>query len=143
MAINIRVLLNVVIVTAMVLAGLVVAIYYFITKVLYNHKYSITAYQKALEKAATMERRTSVSHHIPAHEYEKKKKKKPYYDVTEGGEDGTCQCFRKRSATLNFAGSSPPQCNRIHPQFFMASRITGRQQPIPQFTTLKLAPGRL
>lgn len=141
MAISYKALLNVVIVIAMVLAAFVVAMYYFITKILYNPKYSITAYQKALAKAASMERRTSVSHQIPAHKYEKKKH---YYDVTQGREDGTCQCFRKRSATtLNFPVSSRPQCNRIHQQIFMTSRITGKQQPIPHFTTLKLAPGRL
>lgn len=81
-----------------------------------------------------------MSHHIPAHKHEKKK---PYYDVSEGREDGTCRCFRKRSATLNFSGSSRPQCNRIRPQLFMTARITRKQQPIPQFTTLKLVPGRL
>ena len=126
----------------MVLAGFVVAMYYFMTNILYNPKYSITAYQKALAKAASMEKRSSVSHQIQPHNYEKKKKQH-YYDVTQGREDGTCPCFRKRSVTLYFPGSSRPQYNHLHQQFFMTSRITGKQQPIPHFTTLKLAPGKL
>jgi len=142
MANNYKALLNVVIVIGMVLAGFVVAMYYFMTNILYNPKYSITAYQKALAKAASMEKRSSVSHQIQPHNYEKKKKQH-YYDVTQGREDGTCPCFRKRSVTLYFPGSSRPQYNHLHQQFFMTSRITGKQQPIPHFTTLKLAPGKL
>ncbi|RDX76273.1 hypothetical protein CR513_43757, partial [Mucuna pruriens] len=70
--VNYQTLFTAVIIIGIVLGGCAVAVYCLITKILCNEKYSITAYQKALAKASSMERGTSISHQIPTHKYEKK-----------------------------------------------------------------------
>ncbi|KAK7360588.1 hypothetical protein VNO77_02595 [Canavalia gladiata] len=69
--------------------GTLVAMYYLMTMIFCNKKYDITAYQNLLARAAmaqaqaeakakveamSMEENSLVSHLIPAHKYEKKKK---------------------------------------------------------------------
>ncbi|KAK7386825.1 hypothetical protein VNO78_27162 [Psophocarpus tetragonolobus] len=119
MEINYQTLLKAIIAIAMVFAGLLVALYCFMTKILYNEKYSIKAYQKALAKAAAnIERRqrtTLVSHD-----------QNNLNDVAQGHKDhGTCQCFQNHSTstatfsstTFRFSGFSPPQRNHNFSRF--------------------------
>ncbi|RDX76272.1 hypothetical protein CR513_43756, partial [Mucuna pruriens] len=73
MADSVQTLFILIIVIVMVLAGCAITMYCLVTMILCNKKYSITAYQNALAKTASIERSTWVSHQIPAHKYEKKK----------------------------------------------------------------------
>ncbi|RDX80560.1 hypothetical protein CR513_38877, partial [Mucuna pruriens] len=76
-------------VIAMVIVGCAIAMYCLVTMILCNKKYSITTYQNALAKAASMEMSTWVSHQILAHKYEKK-----HDDVADGDAHGTrVECF--------------------------------------------------